>query len=158
MVMPGKPLFVPDWSDSWSITPSLAFRLCRLGKSIGRRFANRYYDAVIPIALMRAAALENRPGMDGFAMAFDGAIAIGETIQLSPSGNYRLNIGQATLTLDSQKIDIDNVIATISQFMTLQMGDLLLPCIPAMSIQVKPGENICGSLNETSAALNIKLK
>ena len=43
-----KPFFIPDETNNPVAFPALALRVCRLGKHIAPRFANRYYDAVAP--------------------------------------------------------------------------------------------------------------
>lgn len=40
-----KPFFVPDHLGRIEYEGELVLRICRLGKSIPRRFAHRYYDA-----------------------------------------------------------------------------------------------------------------
>lgn len=42
----GKPFFIPDFSDEVHYETEVVVRICRLGKNIAPRFANRYYDAV----------------------------------------------------------------------------------------------------------------
>ena len=39
----GKPFFIPDFSDEVHYETEVVVRICRLGKNIAPRFANRYY-------------------------------------------------------------------------------------------------------------------
>ena len=42
----GKPFFIPDDLGTIEYETELVVRICRLGKTISKRFAHRYYDAV----------------------------------------------------------------------------------------------------------------
>ena len=43
VTLPGRPMFLPDIPevDSWVALPLLGVRLCRLGKTVGEKFAPR---------------------------------------------------------------------------------------------------------------------
>ena len=43
-----KPFFVPDWTSEVGVTDCIILRVCRLGKEIAPKFADRYYDAIAP--------------------------------------------------------------------------------------------------------------
>ena len=43
-----RPLYLPDFPDGAALIPMAALRICRLGKCIEARFADRYVDAVAP--------------------------------------------------------------------------------------------------------------
>ena len=40
----GKPFFVPDFASRFQFSAAAAVHVCRLGKNIAQRFANRYYE------------------------------------------------------------------------------------------------------------------
>ena len=66
----GKPVFIPDWGGECEARCALAVRISRLGKSIERRFATRYFDAVAP-----AVKLEMQDMLAGVVKAYTAAIA-----------------------------------------------------------------------------------
>ncbi len=131
LVLPGRPLFIPDFAPGWTGLLYPAFRISRLGKNIGLRFASRYYDAatillrILP--LQTRIELEAANGAMGLLCAFDNAIALG---QWQPIGTdqWEVTCGNLTFTVDPASFLIDDTIAQISRFMTLKMGDIVAPC------------------------------
>lgn len=113
-----KPFFMPDWSDEIGMTECIILRVCRLGKEIAIKFANRYYDAVAPgadfIALDKArdAQVTGRPWTE--ALAFDYSLAIGEWI--TDNGQW---------TIDNLLMTPEEAIAAASKVMTIRQGDLI---------------------------------
>lgn len=161
MVSDGKPLFTAGFSTSWTVTPALAIRLSRLGKSIGRQFAPRYYDSVMPVMMVRAAALSERPDLQALGCAIDGALIVGRRQPLSDDGSYRLVTSGhelADIALTREDLDTDNAIAVLSTYMTLQMGDLLIVCTTPIEIPVNPGDRLTASLNGVEEALSVRIK
>ena len=45
LLLPGRPLFYPDFGGDWHACLFLAIRINRLGKSVSEKFAPRYYDS-----------------------------------------------------------------------------------------------------------------
>ena len=52
---------------------------------------------------------------------------------------------------------VDRIIASVSQYMTLRMGDLLYTGTPAGVGPVKPGDNLCAAL-EGRELLNFDIR
>ena len=98
----------------------IILRVCRLGKEIAPKFADRYYDAIAPgadfIAMDRVQELQaaGRPWTS--ALAFDYSLAIGEWID---KGDGLEVIG------DSLVISPEEAIAQASKVMTIRQGDLI---------------------------------
>ena len=46
IIRSGNPFFVPDFDTRFVALPSIAVRICKLGKGIAPRFVPRYYDEV----------------------------------------------------------------------------------------------------------------
>ena len=145
----GKPFFVPGISNCWEARHAVAVRLCRLGKSIDEKFASRYYDAIAPVLMFVPADIERQPGMDGMISAIDNTVAIGPWQPLPDNTDDTCTLstpcGDLTFTLSDS--GIDNVISTISRFMTIQMGDALIPFVMPAAIPVKPDVSISLALN-----------
>ena len=114
-----KPFFMPEGSQQIGATECIILRVSRLGKEIGAKFANRYYDAVAPgvdfVALdtLRQAQAERRPWTE--ALAFDYSLAIGEWMSgledEGMSGDFVLSPEEA--------------IVRASKLMTIRQGDLI---------------------------------
>jgi 2-keto-4-pentenoate hydratase/2-oxohepta-3-ene-1,7-dioic acid hydratase in catechol pathway len=93
-----------------------------LGKEIGLKFANRYYDAIAPgadfIAMDKAreAQQAGRPWTE--AIAFDYSLAIGEWISND-------EMSAAKLLNDEMVISPEEAIVEASRVMTIRQGDLI---------------------------------
>jgi len=114
-----KPLFTPDWTVDLRVTPCVVLRVCRLGKSIEPRYANRYYDAVAPGADFVAwdklgEAIANGDSWTP-AMGFDYSLAVGEWM----TGDG------LQVTGDGLVVSIEEAIAEASRLMTIRQGDLI---------------------------------
>lgn len=56
----GNPFFVPDFDTEFLAFPSICYRIGRLGKSIARRFADRYIDsATVAVAVVASNRLRD---------------------------------------------------------------------------------------------------
>ena len=157
----GKPFFLPDFSQEVHYETEVVVHICRLGKHIAPRFASRYYDAVTVGIDFTARDLQRRFRELGhpweLSKGFDNSAAIGEFVPLSSSGgdvqnlNFRLDIDGQTVqqgcTAD-MLFRVDEIIAYVSRFMTLKMGDLLFTGTPAGVGPVSIGQHLQGYLGE----------
>ena len=137
-----KPFFIPDFSKQIEYETELVVRICRLGKNIAPRFAHRYYDAVTVGIDFTARDLQNKLRSEGkpweISKGFDNSAVIGDFVPVSRFKDIQnLNFH---LTIDGNKVQegktgdmlfkIDDLIAYISQFYTLKIGDLLYTGTP----------------------------
>ena len=157
----GKPFFLPDFSQEVHYETEVVVHICRLGKHIAPRFASRYYDAVTVGIDFTARDLQRRFRELGhpweLSKGFDNSAAIGEFVPLSSAGgdvqnlNFRLDIDGQTVqqgcTAD-MLFRVDEIIAYVSRFMTLKMGDLLFTGTPAGVGPVSIGQHLQGYLGE----------
>lgn len=117
-----KPFFTPEDSEEIGATECLILRVSRLGKEIGLKFANRYYDAVAPgvdfVALdcLREAQAQGKPWTE--AVAFDYSLAIGDWITND-------EMSAAELRNDGMIISPEEAIVKASKRMTIRQGDLI---------------------------------
>jgi 2-keto-4-pentenoate hydratase/2-oxohepta-3-ene-1,7-dioic acid hydratase in catechol pathway len=152
----GKPFFIPDFSERVEYETELVVRICRLGKNIAPRFANRYYDAVTVGIDFTARDLQSKFRAAGLpwelCKGFDNSAAIGNFIPVNrfmdvQNINFSLNIDgeerQRGNTAD-MLFRIDDIIAYVSQFMTLKIGDLLFTGTPAGVGPVAIGQHLQG--------------
>lgn len=124
IVMPRHPVFLPDFAGKWECRVFVAYRISRLGKSIRRRFASRYYDAVTLAAVLRPAeeaALS--------PLFYDFALTLGQWQPL-PADDAPLTVdaGGRRQTLTQDVAGIDAMTELVSQVATLKTGDILMPC------------------------------
>lgn len=156
----GKPFFIPDFSNEIHYETELVVRINRLGKNIASRFAHRYYDAVTVGIDFTARDLQREFREAGkpweLSKGFDNSAAIGAFV---PVNNYP-DIQQLhfSLTIDDQPIQqgftgdmlfkIDDIIAYVSRFVTLKIGDLLFTGTPAGVGPVRIGQHLEGYLEQ----------
>lgn len=115
-----KPMFIPDRTNELGVTECLILRVSRLGKEIGLKFANRYYDAVAPGADFAALDILRDLQSSGHpwtkAIDFDYSLAIGEWCEV-PSDQVEWTKG---LVLSPEE-----AISEASKVMTIRQGDLI---------------------------------
>lgn len=153
----GKPFFMPHFSNEIHYETELVVRICRLGKCIAPRFASRYYDAVTVGIDFTARDLQRRFRANGqpweLCKGFDNSAALGRFIPLGEAGGNVQDI-RFHLDIDGQTVQqghtadmlhrVDDLIAYISQFMTLKIGDLLYTGTPAGVGPVSIGQHLEG--------------
>lgn len=154
----GKPFFIPDFSDEIHYEVELVARICRLGKNIASRFAYRYYDAVTVGIDFTARDLQRKFREAGnpweLCKGFDNSAAIGTFVPLKRfSDRENLNFH---LTIDGKQVQrgntadmlfgLDDIIAYVSKFMTLKIGDLIFTGTPAGVGPVAPDQHLEGYL------------
>lgn len=128
----GKPFFIPDFAQGFTVSATLALRVCRLGKCIARRFAHRYYDAAAAAAVVSARGLTPPVGPDSaLATAFDGALWLGDFKPLGQLDGTAVAMElagtrQAACQCAEPPMTPDEVIELVSRYFTLKMGDIIL--------------------------------
>lgn len=155
----GKPFFLPDFSNEIHYETEVVVRICRLGKYIAPRFAYRYYDAVTVGIDFTARDLQRAFRAAGnpweLSKGFDNSAAIGTFIPLEQLGkgiqqlDFRLDIDGCTVQQGNTAdmlFRVDDIIAYVSRFMTLKMGDLLFTGTPAGVGPVSVGQHLQGYL------------
>ena len=157
----GKPFFVPDFSAEVHYETEVVVRICRLGKNIAPRFAHRYYDAVTVGIDFTARDLQRKFREVGnpweLCKGFDNSAAIGTFIPLEQAGgdlqqlNFHLDIDGKEVqrgNTSDMLFKVDDIIAYVSRFMTLKIGDLLFTGTPAGVGPVSIGQHLQGYLGE----------
>ena len=157
----GKPFFLPDFSDEIHYETEVVVRICRLGKHIAPRFASRYYDAVTVGIDFTARDMQHRFRELGqpweLCKGFDGSAVLGSFVPLHDVGgdvqqlDFHLEIDGQTVqqghTAD-MLFRVDDIIAYVSRFMTLKIGDLLFTGTPAGVGPVRIDQHLQGYLGE----------
>ncbi|MDR2449283.1 MAG: 2-hydroxyhepta-2,4-diene-1,7-dioate isomerase [Prevotellaceae bacterium] len=144
------PFYYPDFTAQLVAHVCVVIRVCRLGRSIGSRFAARYYDAVGAGVTFTAADLLARDVAGGKpwgrAVSFDYSAAVSrEFVGMDKWRESRYDMracseGEIPLALENIQA-VDKIIGYVSNFMTLKIGDYIF--IPAASpFQVTAGHHI----------------
>ena len=158
------PFYLPDWSEEIHYEVELLVRISKLGKSIAPEFAHRYYDAISLGIDFTARDIQAEVKAKGHpwekAKAFDGSAVISrEWLPLDSNQkglqntHFRLERNGEVVQQGQSKhmlFDIDQLIAYVSKFMTLKLGDVIFTGTPAGVGPVKPGDNLEGFLEDRS--------
>lgn len=158
----GKPFFLPQFSNHIEYETELVFHISRLGKNIAPKFAYRYYDAVtvgIDFTARDIQAEARRTGNPwDISKGFDYSAPIGRFVplpEMPPKADniefsMRLNGVPAQQGNSRDMIfSIDRIIAYVSQFYTLKIGDIIFTGTPAGVGPVKIGDHIEGFIGDT---------
>lgn len=158
----GKPFFLPNFSNRIEYETELVFHVSRLGKNIAPKFAHRYYDAVtvgIDFTARDIQAEARRAGNPwDISKGFDYSAPIGRFLplpELPPKADnitfsMSINGTQVQQGNSSDMIfPIDQIIAYVSQFYTLKIGDIIFTGTPAGVGPVKIGDHIEGFIGDT---------
>jgi 2-keto-4-pentenoate hydratase/2-oxohepta-3-ene-1,7-dioic acid hydratase in catechol pathway len=164
-----KPFFYPDFSNDVHYEAEIVLKINKLGKNIEERFAHRYFDEIGIGIDFTARDLQQKCKEKGkpweMAKAFDGAAPISEFV---PKSNYEdLNNLHFSLDLNDKTVqngttkdlifNFDVLIAYISKFVTLKIGDLIFTGTPAGVGQVQKGDRLVAKI-EGETFMDFKVK
>ncbi len=156
----GKPFFIPDFSSEIHYETELVVKIDRLGKNIAERFAHRYYSEVTVGIDFTARDLQRRLREQGLpweiSKAFDNSAVIGTFIPLEKAGNvnqlsFHLDMNGKTVQQGNTAdmlFSVDQIIAYVSRFFTLKIGDLIFTGTPAGVGPVHIGDRLEGYLGD----------
>lgn len=125
--------YIPEFAAGLSAVPQLVVRISKLGKSVGERFAGRYYEEIGVGIRFYADGFERELQTAGLSTAmassFDGSAAISG---LLPKGigeeeyDFRVN-GETVFRgrVGDLPLSIERLIAVASEYHTLKIGDFL---------------------------------
>lgn len=165
----GKPFFIPDFSKEVHYETEIVVKINRLGKYIEEKFAHRYYEELTVGIDFTARDLQRNLKQQGLpweiSKSFDNSAAIGNFVSKSEfqdvqNINFHLEINSKTVQQGNTSemiYSIDKIIAYISQFFTLKIGDLIFTGTPAGVGPVKIDDHLTGYIeNQKLLEFNIK--
>lgn len=146
VIRDGKPFFVPSFSSGWTWCIGPAWRVCRLGKTIGARFAGRYYDAV---TLCMFPCPDDLPaGYGAVATTFDGAVILGSWLPLPEEGaSLVCTVDGVTIDFGPDGSSLSETIPWISRYCTLKIGDVIVSSVADIGFDIPIDSHIVASLN-----------
>ena len=138
----GKPFFIPDFSEEIHYETEIVVRIDRLGKNIAERFAHRYYNEVTVGIDFTARDLQRKLRSQGLpweiSKAFDNSAVTGTFMPLEQLG--KVDNLSFHLDINGQKVQegntgdmlfsVDKIVAYVSRFFTLKIGDLIYTGTP----------------------------
>lgn len=157
-----KPFYYPEWSKDIHYETELVLKVSKQGKYIDEKFAAKYFDEVSVGIDFTARDLQNQQKAKGLpweiAKAFDHSAVVGSFTPLSSLKN----VENINFSLLRNGVEVQNgfhadmmfscskIIAYVSQFFTLQVGDLIYTGTPAGVGAVKIGDKLEGFLEKKS--------
>ncbi len=156
----GKPFFIPDFSNEVHYETEMVVKINRLGKNIDEKFAHRYYDELTVGIDFTARDIQRNLKEKSLpweiSKGFDGSAAIGSFIPKKEfenvqNINFHLDINSKTVQEGNTRdmiISVDKIIAYVSKFFTLKIGDLIYTGTPAGVGPVKIDDHLEGYLED----------
>ncbi len=155
-----KPFFYPDFSKDVHYETEIVLKICRLGKNIEEKFADRYFDEIglgidfTARDIQQVCKEKGKPWE--IAKAFDGAAPISDFVDKNSFKD--INKLDFSLKLNGEIVQQGNtsdmifnfnvLIAYVSQFVTLKIGDLIFTGTPAGVGPVKIGDRLTAFIED----------
>lgn len=142
-VLPKRnPFYLPDFTNELHYEVELIIKISRLGKNIGEKFAHEYYNEIGLGIDFTARDLQQKCKENGhpweIAKSFDNSCVIGNEFidkkDLPKNISFELQKNQEVVQQGNSKdmlFSPEQIIAYLSQFMTLKIGDLIFTGTPA---------------------------
>ena len=155
-----KPFYIPDFSSELHYETEIIVKISRLGKNIAPKFAHRYYEEIGLGVDFTARDVQRRLKAEGkpweISKAFDNSAVIGNFIPKEELGDvqnihFHLNINGNTVQkghTSDMIFPVDEIIAWISRFFTLKIGDILFTRTPVGVGKVNIGDHLEGYIGE----------
>lgn len=151
-----KPFFIPDFSQELHYETELIIKFNRLGKNIDPAFSNRYYAEIGLGIDFTARDLQRKLKAAGkpweISKAFDNSAVIGNFIPVAEiediqNISFRLDLNGKTVQ-NGNSFDmifpINELVAYISRFFMIKIGDLLFTGTPVGVGKVAIGDRLEG--------------
>ena len=166
LLLDNKPFYIPEFSDNIHYEGEIVIKINKNGKYIQPAHASAYYREMAFGIDFTARDLQSQLKAAGhpweIAKGFDNAAALSHFVEIPQDAPIRIktllnNEVVQEGSSDQMIFDVNHLIIYISQFFTLQKGDLIYTGTPAGVGQVKKGDMIVGLLNDTEM-LQCKIK
>ena len=163
------PFVIPEFSEDIHHELEIIVKINKVGKYIDAKFSHKYYDEIGVGIDFTARDLQQKLKDKGLpwekAKAFDGSAVIGDFIQKSVFNslenlNFELTNNGVTVQKGNTGFmlwKIDELIAHISQYFTLKIGDVIFTGTPEGVAAVRPDDILEGFL-EGNKLFRIQVK
>jgi 2-keto-4-pentenoate hydratase/2-oxohepta-3-ene-1,7-dioic acid hydratase in catechol pathway len=151
-----KPFYIPDFSEELHYETELIVKFNRLGKNIDSKFSDRYYAEIGLGIDFTARDIQRKLKAEGkpweICKAFDNSAVIGNFIPFINFNDiqniqFRLDINGITVQSGNSAdmiFPINELIAYVSRFFTIKIGDILFTGTPAGVGKVAIGDRLEG--------------
>ncbi len=153
------PFYIPSFTNDIHHEIEVVIRINKVGKTIQPQFAHKYYSEFTLGVDFTARTLQNELKIKGLpwelAKAFDHSAVVGNFMKKE---NFNLNALDFKLLKNNEIVQtgntndmlfkIDEIIAFVSQYFTLKIGDLIFTGTPAGVGPVAIGDKLIGKLED----------
>jgi len=164
-----QPFFIPDFSNEVHHEVEVLVKINRVGKYIDSKFAHKYYEQIGLGIDFTARDLQQELKGKGLpwekSKAFDGSAVIGKWVSKSnyenvnniPFSLFKNNQIVQSSTTEDMLWSIDEIIAYVSQYFTLKIGDIIFTGTPSGVGKVQSNDFLKGYIGEEEF-FSIKVK
>ena len=151
-----KPFYIPDFTNELHYETELIIKFNRLGKNIDTIFSNRYYAEIGLGIDFTARDIQRKLKAEGkpweISKAFDNSAVIGNFLPVTELGDvqniqFRLDLNGKTVQNGNSSemiFQINELVAYVSRFFTIKIGDLLFTGTPVGVGKVEVGDRLEG--------------
>jgi 2-keto-4-pentenoate hydratase/2-oxohepta-3-ene-1,7-dioic acid hydratase in catechol pathway len=162
LLQPHAPFYYPEFTNELHYECELVLRVSKNGKYIQEKFASKYYDAVTTGIDFTARDIQNELKAKGLpwekAKAWDNSAVIGKWVTFAEVKNKKdINFGlykNKELAQQGNSADMihnfDSIIAYISNFFSVNIGDVIFTGTPAGVGEAVVGDELEGFLEDVS--------
>jgi 2-keto-4-pentenoate hydratase/2-oxohepta-3-ene-1,7-dioic acid hydratase in catechol pathway len=154
LLQPNTPFYYPEFTNELHYECELVLRVSKNGKYLQDKFAGKYYDAITAGIDFTARDIQNELKAKGLpwekAKAWDNSAAVGkwlplDTIKNKKSINFCLYKNTELVQQGNSANMIhsfDKIVAYISQYFSINIGDLIFTGTPAGVGEVVVGDEL----------------
>ncbi|HEY9343242.1 MAG TPA: fumarylacetoacetate hydrolase family protein [Hanamia sp.] len=169
LVQSHTPFYYPEFTNELNYEAELVVRISKNGKYIQEKHASGYYNAITVGIDFTARDIQNQLKEKGLpwekAKAFDNSAAVGKFIDIIPGMdkkniNFSFLKNKEVVQKDNSKsmiFTIDRIIANISNYFSLNIGDLVFTGTPAGVGECGVGDHLEGYF-EKELVLSLEIK
>lgn len=159
LIRNNQPFFYPNFSKEIHYELEIVLKVNRLGRNIAERFAPRYFSEIALGVDFTARDIQQQCKEQGLpweiSKAFDGSAPISKFVSIDSLND----IGTIDFWLEKNGVEVlrgnssqmifnySRIIAYVSQFFTLKIGDLIFTGTPAGVGPVAIGDRLKGYMN-----------
>lgn len=169
LVQGHTPFYYPEFTNELHYEAELVVRVCKNGKYIQERHASGYYNAITVGIDFTARDIQKRLKEKGLpwekSKSFDNSAAMGKLIDITPAINkkninFHFTKNGETVQKGNSKdmlFSIDHIIAHLSTYFSLNIGDLIFTGTPAGVGECMVGDVLEGFF-ENDSVLSLEIK